>query len=210
MNGEQQPPGGYPPQQGGGYPPQQDGGYPPQQGGGYPPQQGGYPPQAGGGYPGGVETPSGTPKVMGILMIIFASLGLIASLYGLVSGPKGDELPGDFLDAVKSYGLIVDGSGLLLSVLHLVAGIFALGYKAKAPLLATVYGIAALAWGLIRIVLYYVIVAPAAKDLAGAVGEAAGALAGGMLIVGAVIMAIWPILVLILMNTAKAKAVCVK
>jgi peflin len=43
----QQPPYGYPPQQGG-YPPQQ-GGYPPQQGG-YPPQQGGYPPQQGG-YP---------------------------------------------------------------------------------------------------------------------------------------------------------------
>jgi hypothetical protein len=147
---------------------------------------------------------------MGILMIIFASLGLIASLWGLASGPKGDELPGDFIKAVKNYGLIVDGSGLLISVLHLVAGIFTVSYRAKAPMLATTYGIAALAWGLIRIVLYYVMVAPAAKDLAGAVGEAAGALAGGMLVVGAVIAAIWPILVLILMNNSKAKAACVK
>jgi len=215
MNGEQQPPGGYPPQQGGyppqqgGYPPQQ-GGYPPQQGG-YPPQQGGYPPQQGG-YPpqqGGMMKPSGTPKVMGILMIVFASLGLIGSLYGLAVGPKG-ELPGEFLKTVRNYGLIVDGLGLVLSVLHLVTGIFSVGYRAKAPLLSNVYGIAALVWGLLRVVLYYVMVAPAFKDLAGSVGEAAGSMAGGMIVVFAVIAAIWPILVLILMNGSKAKEACVK
>jgi hypothetical protein len=61
----------------------------------------------------------------------------------------------------------------------------------------------------LSLVLYYTMVAPKLKELAGSVGEAAGAVGGAMLFVGVIIGSIWPILVLILMNGQKAKAACV-
>src|SRR5262245_59151058 len=87
---------------------------------------------------------SSIPKVMGILMIIFASLGVIFGLLGVAAnGVKG--VPAELKDigefkTYASMSLIFGVIGLAISALHLFAGIRAVGYKANAPKLATMYG----------------------------------------------------------------------
>ena len=148
---------------------------------------------------------SGTPKVMGILMIIFACLGLLttfASFGGQDVSELGPEWQEKF-SSVNTYLTILSVVGLALGVLHLLAGIAAVGYKKNAPKLAKLYGITALANVVIGMVVTYALLKPLLEEMPGL-----GSAVGGMVIVVSLIGAVWPILVLALMGGAKSKAAC--
>ncbi|MFH2005180.1 MAG: hypothetical protein ABI333_01205 [bacterium] len=196
------PPQGYPPQ---GYPPQ---GYPPQ---GYPPQ--GYPPP---GYPPGYGMPlrSAIPKVMGILMIIFGSLGLLSALINLASGGGGlgmqsREVARAFQE-MKQFQMIANLIGLPMAVLQLMAGIWAVKYKRHAQLLSNTYAGLSIAQVIGSLILVYSWLMPVLeRELPGHAGENVKAMITLVFVIGGVIGMVWPVLILILMNRPNAKVACV-
>ncbi len=149
---------------------------------------------------------SGTPKVMGILMIVFASLGLLGSLASLggIETSGMEEL--ERLEAFKTFqtmNMVMAVFGLFLGGLHLYAGIRAVGYRANAPRLANTYAIINMVTTAIWMVIFYAWLKPAMDAVPGA-----GAIFGAAMVFGAAIAMIWPILILALMNSAPAKAAC--
>lgn len=158
---------------------------------------------------------SSIPKVMGILMIIFASLGLLFGLIGL-GGPSGDEVLKSLPEwkTFKTVTMVFTIVGLAQSALHLVAGINAVKYKAGAPKLAMMYSLLAFLVVIANAVATFAWLKPMlvkALENAGGGGmsaSAVGALVGAMVIVGTVLGLIWPTLVLILMSRPGAKAAC--
>lgn len=139
---------------------------------------------------------SGIPKVIGILMIIFGSLGILFGLVGLGGGSSGFK-------TFDTMNMVFNLIGLAISVLHLVGGIAAVRYKANAPGLCIMYGairiVHALAWA----VIVYAWLKPAMSELPGA-----GAALGAMVVLGILIGVAWPIVVLALMSRPAAKAAC--
>ena len=148
---------------------------------------------------------SGTPKVMGILMIVFACLGLLTTLASF-GGQDVSELGPEWQEkfsSVNSYLTVLSVVGLALGVLHLIAGIAAVGYKRNAPKLAKIYALTALANVLIGMIITYSLLKPLLDEMGGL-----GGAVGGMVIVFSLIGAIWPVLVLVLMGGEKSKAAC--
>src|SRR5438067_147667 len=114
---------------------------------------------------------SSIPKVVGILMIIFASLGLIGGLIGLAGNAANEGLKE--LPEFKTYmtmNLVYTVVGLGISALHLFAGVRAIGYKANAPKLAMMYGatniIVSIGWGAV----VFAWLKPAIEKAAGGMG----------------------------------------
>jgi uncharacterized membrane protein YidH (DUF202 family) len=142
---------------------------------------------------------------MGILMIIFASLGLLGTLISFggqdvsALGPEWQEK----FSSVNTYLTVLSVIGLGLGILHLMTGIAALKYKRNAPKLAKIYGLTALANVVVGMIVTYALLKPLMEELPGL-----GSAMGGMVIVMSLIGAIWPILVLSLMTGSKAKAAC--
>ena len=150
---------------------------------------------------------SSIPKVVGILMIIFASLGLIGGLIGLAGNAANEGLKE--LPEFKTYmtmNLVYTVVGLGISGLHLFAGVRAIGYKANAPKLAMMYGatniIVSIAWGAV----VFAWLKPAIEKAAGGMGAA---VVGFGVMFGVIISVAWPIIVLSLMSRPAAKAACV-
>ncbi len=205
----------------------------------YPPQGGGMPPQGGGGgplgnapqgpYAGGSYLPppehvpgygygapppdkrSAIPKVIGILMIIFACLGLLFTLIGLASNSDtslsmgaGEQLH-DAFEKLKSWQTITGVVGLFLGILHLVGGIQSVRYGRNAPMLAKLYGVLAIALVLINVIAMYAWLMPM-FDGGPSVFRAAF---GVGLFFGAIFGSAWPIVVLALMTRPSAKEACV-
>ena len=147
---------------------------------------------------------SGIPKVVGILMIIFASLGLLFGLIGLAGNSGTGAMDG--VAAWKTFrnmSLIFGIIGLGISVLHLVAGIQSIRYKANAPKLAVAYGALNIVSQITFAVLFYAWLKPALDKVPGA-----SELIGGMLVISLIIGVTWPIIVLALMTRPGAKAAC--
>jgi len=150
---------------------------------------------------------SSIPKVVGILMIIFASLGLLFGLLGLAGNSASTEGLKDvpefktYLTMNMVYGLV----GLAISVIHLLAGVSAVRYKANAPGLAKLYGVTnivvSVGWG----VVVFAWLKPALEKAAGGIGAAA---LGVGVIFGIILAVAWPVIVLALMSRPAAKAAC--
>jgi hypothetical protein len=151
---------------------------------------------------------------MGILMIIFASLGLLVGLIGL----GGKSMPDEFKDihefkTFASVSMIFTVIGLAISAIHLIAGVSSVRYKANAPKLASMYALINILATIANAIVVLAWLKPALQK---AVDQAAGghalfdvgALIGGMVVVGTIIGLIWPTLVLILMSRPAAKAAC--
>lgn len=148
---------------------------------------------------------SGIPKVVGILMIIFASLGLLFGLIGLAGSSMNSALLKD-VPELKTWGtisMIFGVVGLGISALHLVAGISSVKYKAGAPKLAVMYGTLNIVSNLAQAVIVFAWLKPALSKFPGA-AEALG----GFLVVGIVIAIIWPTIVLALMTRPAVKEAC--
>jgi hypothetical protein len=154
---------------------------------------------------------SGIPKVIGILMIVFSSLGILGGLIGLAGGGGGPEL--ERFPEYKRFmtmSMVATIVGLGISALHLAAGMSAVRYKQSAPKLAMAYGwiniITTIAWS----VVVYAWLKPAMeKAMEGSgMGSAIGAIIGFSVIFGTLIGTAWPIIVLALMSRPAAKAAC--
>jgi hypothetical protein len=149
---------------------------------------------------------SSIPKVVGILMIIFASLGLLGGLIGL--GGHSSSAGLNDIPAWKTFNtlsMVVGVIGLGISVLHLIAGIRSVGYKANAPKLAMMYAtvniIVTLGWGIV----VFAWLKPAIEKVAGGIG---GAAIGVGVMFGVIISIAWPVIVLALMTRPAAKQAC--
>ncbi|MEJ7603852.1 MAG: hypothetical protein WKG01_38585 [Kofleriaceae bacterium] len=155
---------------------------------------------------------SGIPKVIGILMIIFASLGLLSGLIGLVTNGSGTRSLDSFPEYKRfmTMSLVMTIVGLGISALHLAAGLSAVRYKQSAPKLAMAYGAIAIVTTLAWTVVVYAWLKPAMESAMAnsGMGSSIGTLIGFGVIFGALIGTAWPIIVMALMSRPAAKAAC--
>ena len=145
---------------------------------------------------------------MGILMIIFGSLGLLGALVGLATGGMGfgsQGLPKGIAEKIASLSKITNLVGLAFAAAQLYVGIALVRYKHKAPSMAAIYAIAALVWAVVSVVLTQQMMMPLFEDAPAAMRSAAKM---GM-VIGALIGMVWPTLILILTSRPSAKAACV-
>jgi hypothetical protein len=157
---------------------------------------------------------SAIPKVIGILMIIFGSLGLLGGLIGLVmpSDKTFNHLQAwkDFERITSIFGII----GLPVSAMQLFTGIMCVKYKVIAPKLALVYGLLAALLTISNAVIMFGFMKPAldaAMREAGGGGPMAGAMSAGIgvgVIFGTIIGLSWPTVIIALMTRPGAKAAC--
>jgi hypothetical protein len=151
---------------------------------------------------------SAIPKVMGILMIVFASLGLLGTLRTLV----GSSVPTEVYAMVpelatwRTIELLLGLIGLGVGFLHLLAGVRAVAYRDVAPNLAVAYATVSIITTLIGSTMVYVYLRPMLGEL---VGNEVASVAGPMMIATNLVMLAWPVIVLILMTRPSARAACV-
>ena len=179
--------------------------YPPQ----YPPPYGYQP------YPYMPPMPmrpqrSGVPRVVGILAIIFACVGLIGSAiwhFGPLSDVKRWHYQ-DQLSSVVTWMWIWMGLSVVVFVLHLVGGILAVQYKRVGLRLLTVYAIAALVLALADVVLCNALYPGGLEDHGyGQNGEMYFSVVT-MRMVFSAMAAPWPVVALLLANGTRAKEAC--
>lgn len=180
------------------------GGYPPLEN---PPHGGTSMPPPGAGWDPGGGTPrkrSAIPLVIGILMIVFAALGILFSLIDLATGGFGDvedEVPGlEPLGAWETVGGVI---GLGLALFQLTAGVAAVRYRQSAPKLVTIFATVAIIWTITNLIVVYTWLMPALEGTPYATGIGIG------LVVGGIFTLAWPIIALALMNKRSAKDACV-
>lgn len=177
----------------------------------------GYPPYPG--YPGYPPRPpppaaiaqylarrSSIPRVVGILAIIFASIGLCSAVLW-VFGPLDDLSRWNTThqwSAVRSWLLVWGGLSVVVFVLHLVAGIFAVMYRPSAPRLVTWYAIAALLLAALDALLVATL-APSSGPHHMALWDSVSL----PHLIHSALAAPWPIVAGLLMNTTGAKRACV-
>lgn len=148
------------------------------------------------------QSRSAIPRVVGILAIVFAPIGLLYTL-AITYGPK-DEF--HWLEITQEelgfFGTWLDVSliiGVALFVLHLVAGIAAVSYRRSGPPLLSAYAIAAL----------LLVVADVAIALSAPISDS---LVHSELVLPRVFLQVfalpWPIIALILINQRSARSAC--
>lgn len=158
------------------------------------------------GYPPAPMPPrrSGTPRVIGILAIIFACLGLLMSIVMIV-GPMSDldrwDIPVSSLGVAGTWLYISMFGALAVFVLHLLGGVAAVRYQPSAPRQMTIYGVAAIILALGDLFI------PAF----GLTGHMPGRVFESLVLprIGYAIIALpWPIVALAMMNTRGAREAC--
>jgi hypothetical protein len=148
---------------------------------------------------------------MGILMIIFASLGLLFGLIGL-AGSGINKAAAEGIPALKTWmtlSMVFGVVGLGVSALHLFTGVRAVGYKSNAPKLAVMYAAINMGLSLLQLILIFAWLKPAIAKVGGIGAEAAASAVGGIAVFFTILALIWPTLVLILMTRPGAKQSCV-
>ncbi len=150
------------------------------------------------------------PKVVGILMIIFASLGLLFGLIGLAGNSANAKAFEDISEfkTFQTMAMVFGVIGLGISALHLYSGIRAVGYKSNAPGLAKTYGIVSIATQIIYGGLVFAWLKPAIEKAAGSHASDVGLIIGAGVMFGVIIGCAWPIIVLALMTRPAAKQSC--
>lgn len=140
---------------------------------------------------------SAIPKVVGILMIVFASLGLLWSGVTILQAMAAASAVGRG-GGVAIVFMIID---LCVGMLHLTAGLRAVSYKQSAPGLAMAYGWIKIIMTIATLMIMY--------GLMGRVGGGEGGMMAGIFLLVAIVLLAWPIVVLALMSRPQARASCV-
>lgn len=140
---------------------------------------------------------SGIPRIVGVIAIIFACLGLgLGALFTI--GPLVDLQGRGHASAVK-WVYAFGGLSLVLFVLHLAGGILACMYRTVGLRLLTGYAVGALA--LIVIDLVYVLgIAEHSRRITTSLVEPH--------VVYSLLAVPWPVIVLVLVNLRRAKLAC--
>lgn len=163
--------------------------------------------------------PSAIPRVVGLLMVVLAIVGLMQSLAGLWAGPDFEAflVLGEDVGRWQAFGFWVHLTGLFVGGVHLVAGVAAamgrgrwLGrwrgrWRRRAPLLASVYAGVAVLRIIGVVIVYYQVVAPLLRpygktELFG--GHGVGLVMHAGLLLG------WAALVVVLMNLRGSRRAC--
>jgi hypothetical protein len=150
---------------------------------------------------------SGIPKVIGILAIVFASLGLIGSLavtFGLEDDMRRYDLSRELLGGFGTWMLIYMVLGTALFGVHLAAGILSVKYSPAAPSWMTFYGIAAIALVIADVAIAITTFPSGHGLLHSTVYEAFVYPRLGL----AVLALPWPIIALVMMNQRSARMAC--
>jgi hypothetical protein len=146
---------------------------------------------------------SGIPRVVGILAIVFAVLGLAFSIlftWGPLDdiGRRGVDRMGRHGGFVINWIYIWIAISFLLFVLHLIGGVLAVTYRRLGLRLLTAYAVAALVLVVADLLILHGFVS-GRRFMESLVWPRTGF---------AAIAAVWPIIVLALVNTKNAKAAC--
>lgn len=151
---------------------------------------------------------SAIPRTVGILAIVFASLGLLvaATPLGMLEDIEVFTQTGGVLDQYLTWITINAILSLLLFGLHLAGGILSLRYSARAPKWMTLYGVLAIVLIVVNVVVS-VITFPEGPSSSRVCAVGFDELVGSRLALDAVALP-WPIVVLSLMNTQRAKQSC--
>ena len=147
---------------------------------------------------------SAIPKVIGVLAIVFASIGIVVALAPIAVIDEDLAKHGLSHADLGSFGtwMIVSlAISLAISGLHLAAGIVSLNYGRLAPLLMTIYAAVALVFIGVDMVVSVRLFSPG-------IGSAAfDDLVGARIGLG-ILAAPWPIVALVLMNLRSARHSC--
>jgi hypothetical protein len=163
-----------------------------------------YPPQYGAPFAPEQRRPAG-PRVVGILGIIFATIGIGSSAL-FAFGPLTDvqrwgERAGTDLGTITMWLYTWMALSAVLFLLHLAGSILAITYKRLGPKLLTSYGVAALMLGILDLIMVHGFVPKHHSfDLYGSVTISHTIYEG--------IALVWPIIVLAIMNTRRSRAAC--
>jgi hypothetical protein len=155
--------------------------------------------------------------VIGILLIVFSSLGILGSLWGLLVSSAFDFAPKELpeLKTFTTISKLTSGIDLILAIFGLVVGIMCVGYKRPAPKLAIVLAILKIVGAivgalLVRHFMNVMLDAMASHGRAGReAGEFMGVFANFGMVFGIIIGVAWPTVILALMSRPSAKSACV-
>jgi hypothetical protein len=155
-----------------------------------------------------LATRSAIPKVIGILGIIFACLGVATSAiwtWGSLDDLTHWDRDGVWT-GVETWLRVWGFASCALFAIHLTAALFALGYRPMAPRLVTVYSVVALTLIVIDVVLEIVLAPTDSNYYYRSIRDSTTI----MHIVYSGLAMPWPIVALILMTRKPAKAACIK
>ena len=141
---------------------------------------------------------SSVPMVMGVLMIVFASIGLVVTAVNLYAATR-DPLVARFPTIAKLTVML----GILEAIvgfMQLGAGIACVRYRRNAPERAIGYGIARIALTLGTIVAMMMLLRPAVDS-----GQRAFT---PLYVTGAALVITWAIIIIALLSRPSAKASC--
>jgi len=145
---------------------------------------------------------SAIPRVVGILALVFAPIGIFFSLV-FVAGPVGEHAaPASEWLPLISWLWVTFVASIVLFGLHLTGGILAVMYKRAAPLVMSLYGILGIALALGRIAVPLALMPKNAGHSSMTDDFVFMQIGYGMLAV------IWPISALALLNTRGSKTAC--
>lgn len=147
------------------------------------------------------------PRVLGLLMVVLAVVGLMQSVAGLRAAPDFEAflLLGKGVTKWQSFAFWSHLTGLAVGVLHLAVGVLATRVHRSAPLLASVYAGAVILRIAVLINVYYQSVAPALRPFA--TTELFGGHGVGLILYAALSLG-WAALVILLMNLSSSRRAC--
>lgn len=159
---------------------------------------------------------SAIPKVMGILMIVFGSIGILGAFISLALKGRSEfsHVPEwQTVETISLYmALLV---ALPMAAFQLTTGIISVKYKASAPKVATILAIAKMVMTVVEMIVTYKYTMAALEVVFGERGRLDSFVRSTMetsmkigMVFGGIVGLAWPILILILMNRPAAKAAC--
>lgn len=143
---------------------------------------------------------SAIPRVLGILMIVFGSLGVLGMALTMTMAfgahDDGYGVGGADMAHLLTYEKISSVVNLALAALDVFAGIALVRYRRVGVNLAQLYGLTNIVVAVVSLVLLFTLLAPL------------GAMLGGGLLGGSALTIAWSIVVLVLSNVPAAKLAC--
>ncbi len=162
----------------------------------------------------GFVWPVGTPArpasvtVFGTLNIIFGSLALLCSPFGIIGllvPQTGNPFP--MTGAIRMMALVGYGIGFIFAIVLLASGIGLLKQRSWARQTAYLYGWAALIWGVLSLVINLSLMMPSMGNVPEETAPAViGGFVGGMC--GGLISLIYPVLLIVFMRKPHVIAAC--